>query len=73
MKLHDWLIISIFASIFIFIGAIGMYFHAEYKYGEIIREAELRDAYITGQISICEPAIRDMINHSRVSILNAGG
>lgn len=73
-KIHrrDIAFALVFAIIFLLIGMICMYFISEYKYGKMFRDAEIKAAYISGQVSVCKQIIANQVN-KEVVIINGIG
>jgi hypothetical protein len=71
--MRETLIIFLACLALIAIRAIPTYTIMNHTYAKEIREAAIRDAYVTGQLSICGPMIKDLIDKGKVTIINTGG
>jgi hypothetical protein len=68
--MKETIIIFLACLALIALGVIPTYTYMNHIYAKEIRAAAIKNAYISGQISICGPAIKDLIEKGAVNIIN---
>jgi hypothetical protein len=55
------------------IGALPTYLYMNHVFAKEIRDCAMRSAYVSGQVSICGPFIKQLVEKGTVNIMNTGG